>query len=56
MEAIEAKSGKQQEIWDRLVLLLISRPLEGWEAEFSAITRREIERLSPVGQDRDFNG
>jgi hypothetical protein len=33
------------ETWDRLVLLLISRPREGWEPEFEDITRREIERL-----------
>lgn len=35
-----------QEIWDRLVLLLITRPREGWEPEFEEITRREIERLA----------
>jgi hypothetical protein len=43
-------------MWDRLVLLLISRPREGWEAEFRDITRREIERLAPVGKERDSNG
>ena len=32
--------------WDRLLLLLIARPREGWEAEFEEITRREIERLA----------
>ena len=32
--------------WDRLLLLLISRPREGWEAEFEEITRREIKRLA----------
>ena len=32
--------------WDRLVLLLIARPLDGWETEFEAITRHEIERLT----------
>jgi hypothetical protein len=36
------------ETWDRLVLLLITRPCAGWEAEFEEITRREIERLKPV--------
>ena len=35
------------EMWDRLVLLLIARPREGWEPEFEGITRREIERLAP---------
>ena len=44
-----------QETWDRLVLLLISRPIEGWESEFEEITRREVERLavSPDEQGRD---
>ena len=35
-----------RETWDRLVLLLIARPREGWEPEFEEITRREIERLA----------
>lgn len=38
--------GRLRETWDRLVLLLIARPREGWEAEFEGITRREIERLA----------
>ena len=39
------------ETWDRLVLLLIARPREGWEPEFEEITRREIERLPvPAGE------
>jgi hypothetical protein len=39
-----------REIWDRLVLLLIAQPREGWEPEFEEITRREIERLAvPTG-------
>jgi hypothetical protein len=37
---------KLRETWDRLVLLLIAQPREGWEPEFEAITRREIERLA----------
>ena len=43
------------ENWDRLVLLLIVQPREGWEPEFEEITRREIERLAvPAGeQGRD---
>jgi hypothetical protein len=46
---------KHRESIDRLTLLLISRPEEGWEKEFKDITRREIERLTvPVGeQERD---
>ena len=40
-----------RETWDRLVLLLIAKPREGWEPEFEEITRREIERLSvPLGE------
>ena len=35
-----------REAWDRLVLLIIARPVNGWETEFEAITRREIERLA----------
>jgi hypothetical protein len=41
------KDNKLRETWDRLVLLLVSQPREGWESEFEAITRREIERLNP---------
>ena len=42
---------KLRETWDRLVLLLIARPREGWEPEFEEITRREIERLAvPAGE------
>ena len=39
-----------RETWDRLVLLLIAQPREGWESEFAEITRREIDRLA-VPQD-----
>jgi hypothetical protein len=46
---------EHREFLDRLTLLLISRPEEGWEKEFKDITRREIERLTvPIGeQERD---
>ncbi len=41
----------RREICDRLVLLLIAQPREGWEPEFEEITRREIERLAvPAGE------
>jgi hypothetical protein len=40
-----------RETMDRLVLLLIAQPREGWKPEFEEITRREIERLAvPVGE------
>jgi NADPH-dependent 2,4-dienoyl-CoA reductase/sulfur reductase-like enzyme len=42
----DAAQARQREMWDRLVLLLIAQPREGWEPEFEEITRREIERLS----------
>jgi hypothetical protein len=35
------------ECLDRLILLLASRPREGWEDLFEALTRREVERLAP---------
>ena len=53
---MDATSDKLRETWDRLVLLLISLPREGWEVEFRDITRREIERLAPVRQERDADG
>jgi hypothetical protein len=42
------------ETWDRLVLLLITQPRQGWEREFEEIARREIERLSvpQAGRER----
>jgi hypothetical protein len=46
-----ATDNKLCETWDRLVLLLIAQPREGWESEFEEITRREIERLAvPAGE------
>lgn len=49
-----AANNSPNETWDRLVLLLIARPVEGWEPEFKEITRREIERLAiPVGGEHD---
>jgi NADPH-dependent 2,4-dienoyl-CoA reductase/sulfur reductase-like enzyme len=44
--AESANGNDFRETWDRLVLLLIAQPREGWELEFEAITRREIERLA----------
>jgi len=41
-------NNRPTETWDRLVLLLITRPCAGWEAEFEEIARREIERLKPL--------
>jgi hypothetical protein len=43
------------ETWDRLVLLLITQPQDGWESEYAEIKWREIERLavSAACQDCD---
>ncbi len=49
----QAQNTDLREVWDRLVLLLISRPLEGWEKEFQEIIGREIERLSLATDDRN---
>jgi hypothetical protein len=46
-------SNKLRETWDRLVLLLITRPHEGWEHEFEEITRREIDRLAVPPEERE---
>jgi NADPH-dependent 2,4-dienoyl-CoA reductase/sulfur reductase-like enzyme len=43
---------RTREMWDRLVLLLIARPQEGWEPEFEEITRREIDRLAAPAEDQ----
>jgi hypothetical protein len=43
---MEGTKHSDLEIWDRLVLLLIAQPLDGWEEEFKEITRREIKRLA----------
>ncbi len=37
-----------REAWDRLVLLLIAQPRQGWEDVYEEITRREVERLAPL--------
>ena len=51
MESLQVT--KAHEVWDRLVLLLIAQPQEGWEPEFKNITRREIERLRLPGPERE---
>jgi hypothetical protein len=45
-----------RETWDRLVLLLITQPREGWDAEFEEITRREIERLALPIEEQECRG
>jgi hypothetical protein len=46
-----AKDTKLRETWDRLVLLLIALPREGWEHEFWAIARWELQRLVPLEEN-----
>ena len=53
MESLQI--AKAHEVWDRLVLLLIAQPREGWEPEFEQITRREIERLHPLASEREYS-
>ena len=53
MEIGAPTDDKLRETWDRLVLLLISQPRQGWEPEFEEITRREIERLAVPAGDRE---
>jgi hypothetical protein len=52
----DAAENKLYETWDRLVLLLIAQPREGWEPEFEEITRREIERLGPPTGEQERDG
>jgi NADPH-dependent 2,4-dienoyl-CoA reductase/sulfur reductase-like enzyme len=52
----DVADNRLRETWDRLVLLLIARPREGWEPEFEEITRREIERLALPTQELEHRG
>jgi hypothetical protein len=36
-----------QDVWDRLALLLVSKPEEGFEDLYKRLVRREIERMTP---------
>jgi hypothetical protein len=50
------ENSELRESCDRLALLLIARPCEGWEKEFEEITRREIERLSAPAKEIACDG
>ena len=41
---------------DRLALLLIARPREGWEREFEELIRREVDRIVFPPEQRDDGG
>ena len=44
-------NNKLRETSERLALLLIAQPRQGWETEFEELIRREIERLAvPAGE------
>jgi len=46
-----AADNKLRQTLDRLLLILIARPCEGWEREFREITCRELARLAmPLGE------
>ena len=34
------------EKWDRLLLLLVAQPRDGWEVQFEELICRELERLT----------
>jgi hypothetical protein len=53
---VRSKEDKDREALDRLLLLLIARPCEGFESEFADLIRREVEKLhvsDPEGSDGD---
>jgi hypothetical protein len=43
------------EKWDRLLLLLVTQPRDGWEAQFEELISRELERLTvpAYGSERE---
>jgi hypothetical protein len=49
----DATDNKLRETFDRLALLLIAQPREGWEPEFEEITSREIKRLAPQTKEQE---
>ena len=46
MEMETATDNSFRETSERLALLLIAQPREGWEDEFEELVRREVERLT----------
>ena len=52
MRAVHDRS----ELCERLTLLLIASPREGWELEFEEMTRREIERLCVPDPEPEAGG
>ncbi len=50
------KDGELQEVWNRLVLLLIALACNGWEHELRETTCREIERFAAWEDERERDG
>jgi hypothetical protein len=51
METSASTEARLRETSERLALLLIAQPREGWEDEFEELVRREVERLTvPAGE------
>ena len=50
---MDRNKDKLREMWDRLVILLVSQPWEGWEREFAESTRREAVRLRVPEPEND---
>jgi hypothetical protein len=55
METSASTDDRLRETSERLALLLIAQPREGWEDEFEELVRREVERLAvpASGSERD---
>jgi hypothetical protein len=53
---VHSREDRDREALDRLLLLLIAQPCEGFESEFADLIRREVEKLhvpdrEPEGTD-----
>jgi hypothetical protein len=47
-----AEAHAERDFRDRLLLLLVARPKEGWEAEFQELIRREIARFAILSAEK----
>jgi len=55
METSASTEDRLRETSERLTLLLIAQPREGWEDEFEELIRREVERLAVPVSEGDRN-
>jgi hypothetical protein len=51
-----ATDNRFRETSERLALLLVAQPREGWESEFEELIRREFERLSIPDRESERDG